>query len=305
MGKKMDDIRNHLSLVFHRYLSGESGLKKINIRMNNTAINYLDPFLSHRNTQIMSDESLQCEDSKIVIRPYLLPHISDLTKNEIETLGGKDGLRKNQGFYVYRNKRLLIWGTWFRMMRQGECSKLARVQIDIPNELDTMWTLDIKKSKAMPPEVVRNNLAPIIQGLAEKSKRTWEFRGKRETNDSIVHIWQRFKGKNDGYFYKINRNHPLVKTFLNDSQKIKKNLDGLLKSIESSIPFNQLYLDLTSDKQIKNESELIDKEIELMIKGLLEQFSTRKAKNDMLEQLTITEPFMHYPHLIEHYKGEH
>ncbi|HIB8964260.1 TPA: ATP-binding protein, partial [Enterobacter kobei] len=285
MGKKMDDIRNHLSLVFHRYLSGESGLKKINIRMNNTAINYLDPFLSHRNTQIMSDESLQCEDSKIVIRPYLLPHISDLTKNEIETLGGKDGLRKNQGFYVYRNKRLLIWGTWFRMMRQGECSKLARVQIDIPNELDTMWTLDIKKSKAMPPEVVRNNLAPIIQGLAEKSKRTWEFRGKRETNDSIVHIWQRFKGKNDGYFYKINRNHPLVKTFLNDSQKIKKNLDGLLKSIESSIPFNQLYLDLTSDKQIKNESELIDKEIELMIKGLLEQFSTRKAKNDMLEQL--------------------
>lgn len=269
MGKKMDDIRNHLSLVFHRYLSGESGLKKINIRMNNTAINYLDPFLSHRNTQIMSDESLQCEDSKIVIRPYLLPHISDLTKNEIETLGGKDGLRKNQGFYVYRNKRLLIWGTWFRMMRQGECSKLARVQIDIPNELDTMWTLDIKKSKAMPPEVVRNNLAPIIQGLAEKSKRTWEFRGKRETNDSIVHIWQRFKGKNDGYFYKINRNHPLVKTFLNDSQKIKKNLDGLLKSIESSIPFNQLYLDLTSDKQIKNESELIDKEIELMIKGLL------------------------------------
>ncbi|EOZ2962939.1 ATP-binding protein, partial [Enterobacter kobei] len=248
MGKKMDDIRNHLSLVFHRYLSGESGLKKINIRMNNTAINYLDPFLSHRNTQIMSDESLQCEDSKIVIRPYLLPHISDLTKNEIETLGGKDGLRKNQGFYVYRNKRLLIWGTWFRMMRQGECSKLARVQIDIPNELDTMWTLDIKKSKAMPPEVVRNNLAPIIQGLAEKSKRTWEFRGKRETNDSIVHIWQRFKGKNDGYFYKINRNHPLVKTFLNDSQKIKKNLDGLLKSIESSIPFNQLYLDLTSDK---------------------------------------------------------
>lgn len=267
MGKKMDDIRNHLSLVFHRYLSGESGLKKINIRMNNTAINYLDPFLSHRNTQIMSDESLQCEDSKIVIRPYLLPHISDLTKNEIETLGGKDGLRKNQGFYVYRNKRLLIWGTWFRMMRQGECSKLARVQIDIPNELDTMWTLDIKKSKAMPPEVVRNNLAPIIQGLAEKSKRTWEFRGKRETNDSIVHIWQRFKGKNDGYFYKINRNHPLVKTFLNDSQKIKKNLDGLLKSIESSIPFNQLYLDLTSDKQIKNESELIDKEIELMIKG--------------------------------------
>jgi hypothetical protein len=66
--------------------------------MNNTAINYLDPFLSHRNTQIMSDESLQCEDSKIVIRPYLLPHISDLTKNEIETLGGKMVSEKTKVF---------------------------------------------------------------------------------------------------------------------------------------------------------------------------------------------------------------
>ena len=36
MGKKMDDVRSHLSLVFHRYISGEPGLKRIQIRMNNT-----------------------------------------------------------------------------------------------------------------------------------------------------------------------------------------------------------------------------------------------------------------------------
>lgn len=29
MGRKMDDVRAHLSLVFHRYLSGETGLKKV------------------------------------------------------------------------------------------------------------------------------------------------------------------------------------------------------------------------------------------------------------------------------------
>ncbi|MEJ1267438.1 hypothetical protein WDV93_08655 [Pantoea ananatis] len=178
--EKMDDMRKHLSLVFHRYISGEPNLKKLQIRMNNTPIIPADPFLTQRNTQVMSDESILCEGSKIVIRPYILPHISDLTNNEVELLGGKEGLRKSQGFYVYRNKRLLIWGTWFRMMRQGECSKLARVQIDIPNEFDTLWTLDIKKSTAIPPEIVRNNLAPIIQGLAEKSKRdlgiSWQTR---------------------------------------------------------------------------------------------------------------------------------
>lgn len=29
------------------------------------------------------------------------------------SLGGSEGLTKNQGFYIYRNKRLLIWGTYY------------------------------------------------------------------------------------------------------------------------------------------------------------------------------------------------
>lgn len=304
MGKKMDDLRKHLSLVFHRYISGDSDLKKIQIRMNNTPIIPTDPFLSQRNTQIMSDESLLCEGSKIIIRPYILPHTSDLTNNEIEMLGGKDGLRKSQGFYVYRNKRLLIWGTWFRMMRQGELAKLARVQIDIPNELDSLWTLDIKKSTAMPPEIVRNNLSPIIQKLAEKSKRTWEFRGKREMNDSTINLWQRFIGKNGGFYYNLNRAHPLIKILSDTSPKLKRNIESLLKLIESRIPFNQLYLDLTSEKQIKNDIEISEGEIDSILNGLLNQFSTKEARDEMLEQLSITDPFLYYPHIIERYRGE-
>ncbi len=45
MGKKMDDVRNHLSLVFHRYISGESGIKKMLLRMNNVPVDFADPFL--------------------------------------------------------------------------------------------------------------------------------------------------------------------------------------------------------------------------------------------------------------------
>lgn len=189
------------------------------------------------------------------------------------------------------------------MMRQGECSKLARVQIDIPNELDTLWTLDIKKSTAIPPEIVRNNLAPIIQGLAEKSKRTWEFRGKREMDDSIEHMWQRFRGRSGGFYYQINRNHVLIKTLINSSPNFKRNIESLLNLIEAGIPFNQLYLDLTSEKQIKNDIDITDEEIESILRGLLDQFSTNDAKNEMLEQLAITDPFINYPQIISRYKG--
>ena len=303
MGKKMDEVRSHLSLVFHRYINGEPGLKKMQIKMNNIPIEPADPFLIQRNTQVMSDESMYIESSIIIVRPYILPHISDLSKDEIAILGGKEGLRKSQGFYVYRNKRLLVWGTWFQLMRQGELSKLARVQVDIPNELDNLWTLDIKKSTAVPPEVVRNNLNSVIERLAERSKHTWVFRGKKETQDSIIHIWNRFKGKQGGFFYSVNRAHPLVEILTKTTPKNKHIVEMLLKTIETGIPFNQLYVDLTSEKQIENETETSVQEMEIILKELITQMPTNIAKAELMERLAVTEPFIGFPQLIEQYKN--
>ena len=302
MGKKMDEVRLHLSLVFHRYISGEPGLKRVQIRMNNVAIDPADPFLVKRNTQVMADEMLNIEGSKVVVRPYILPHISNLSNEEIAALGGKDGLRKCQGFYVYRNKRLLVWGTWFRMMHQAELSKLARVQVDIPNELDNLWTLDIKKSTAMPPEEVRNNLGSVIERLAEYSKRTWVFRGKKETNDSIVHVWQRFKGKQGGSYYSINRDHPLVEVFIDTPQQTRRNLENLLKAIETGMPLSSLYLDLNSDKPVENDTDTTIQEVEAVLQGLLDTVSTNTMKETLLDRLAVTEPFVNYPKLIDKYK---
>ena len=146
LGRKMDDVRQHLGLVFHRYLSGEAGIKRLEIFFNGVKIKAADPFLLKKSTQAMDTETLIIRGKKILVKPYILPHISKMTEEEKNQLCGKEGIRKQQGFYVYRNKRLLIWGTWFRMMRQGDLSKLARVMVDIPNDLDDLWTLDIKKS---------------------------------------------------------------------------------------------------------------------------------------------------------------
>ena len=303
IGKKMDAVRSHLSLVFHRYINGEPGLKKTQIRMNTSPVEPTDPFLLKRNTQVMADEIIDIDGSKVVVRAYILPHISSLSATEISALGGEEGLRKSQGFYVYRNKRLLVWGTWFHMMRQGELSKLARVQVDIPNELDNLWVLDIKKSTAMPPEMVRNNLNSVIERLAKLSKRTWEFRGKKETHDSVIHIWNRFKGKHGGFYYSINRDHPLVDTFSDAPQRVKRNIEILLNAIETNIPFNQLYLDLTSERQVENETEPTAKEVEDMLVALLEQMPTADVRNELLDRIAVSDPFVNFPTIIERYKA--
>jgi len=299
MSKKMYDVRSHLSLVFHRYISGEPGLKRLRISMNNTPIEPADPFLAKRNTKVMSDEVLSIEDSTVVISAYILPHISNLSATEIIALGSKEGLRKRQGFYVYRNKRLLIWGTWFRMIPQAELSKLARVQVDIPNELDNLWTLDIKKSTAMPPEEVRNNLGSVIERLAKRSEYASIFRGKRETSDSIVHIWQRFKGRQGGSYYAVNRDHPLVEIFADSSPMVKRSIENLLKTIESGLPLNSLYLDFNSDKPVENDTETNIQEVETLLQYLLDQMPNTEKKSELLERLSVSEPFVNYPQLIK------
>ncbi len=291
--RKMTLIREHLSLVFHRYLSGESGIKKLDIRMNEQSIQPQDPFLSKKSIQLMDDETIIVRGQKVIVRPYILPHTSKLTQKELKALGGKDGLRKNQGFYVYRNKRLLVWGNWFRLMRQGDLSKLARVQVDIPNSLDDLWSLDIKKSTAMPPEEVKRNLSVLIQRISEGSKRTWTYRGKKETSDDIVHVWNRLTTRDGSVLYEVNPDHPLVKSIVSICPEIKARIEILLKQIGMSLPINSLYIDLTSDEKMNNESENNSAEVINLFKEVVSTYSG-DDKFGFIRELLITEPFCNY-----------
>lgn len=303
LGLKMVKVREHLSLVFHRYLSGDDTPLKITIKMNNDELIPKDPFLHAK--KAMDEEKITVYgNQKVKILPFLLPHISKLSSAEIKELGGKDGLRKNQGFYVYRNQRLVIGGTWFRMMVKGDLSKLARIRVDIPNTLDDLWTLDIKKSTAIPPEEVQQNLKMIINKIADASKRTWTYRGKKEISDNIVHLWKRLKTRNNGIIYEINREHPIINSFTHEVPGIKTKLETLLKYVERSIPLNQLYLDLNNDEKIENDTELEEGQIREMLKQILNSCFSKIERKEMLEKLQYSAPFCVYPEIIQVFMEE-
>jgi hypothetical protein len=303
MGKQIDAVRDHLSLVYHRYLTGEQGLEKLTISINGLLVEPVDPFMVKKSDQTMQEETYKIDGSIIKVQPYILPHISKMTPDEIKAAGGKEGLRKLQGFYVYRNKRLLVWGTWFRMMRKGELSKLARIRVDIPNTLDDLWTLDIKKSAAIPPEEVRKNLENVIDNIGEKSKIKFTRRGKIETDDNEVHLWNRLKARDGGYYYEINRNHPLIKQV---AGKIGDNVDllnSMLDQIEKNIPLNQLFIDLSTDEHISNDQPQTDKEIENALRSMLDNLDSRDQLS-ILEQLGSVQPYKKYPDIISKIREE-
>lgn len=303
LSRKMIEVRNHLELVFHRYLKGEKGIKKLVIQFNGDSLLPADPFLANKSTQVMDDEVLLVGGKKIVVKPFILPHISQMTIAERTMLGGEDGIKRQQGFYIYRNKRLVVWGTWFRMMRQGDMSKLARIMVDIPNDLDDLWTLDIKKSHATPPVEVKKSLLTIVEKLAEKSKRTWICRGKKEVDDKIEHLWMRIKMRDGSVLYQINREHPFVIQLINKDINLKRQLELLLKQIERNIPLNQIYVDLNNDEKFENETALSENSVKEILDEMLLNLTKSSDRKTVIARIRYIEPFCNYPNIFQGLNG--
>lgn len=298
LSAKMQQVKQHIALVFHRYIEGEDRQNKIVIRANKDTIQALDPYLKEKSMQLMDEEIILIKDKKIIVKPYILPHPSKMTAKELKELGGTDKLKSTQGFYIYRNKRLIVWGTWFRLMPLNDLSKLARVMVDIPNSLDELWTLDIKKSEAVPPKQVKENLARLVEKITQGSKRTWSVRSRKENNDDIKQVWKVWKDDQEQKYYEINRDYPILEEIneLLDSQG-KKKLEMVLKLIQDNIPLNTLRMDINNDAKISIEdSKEKDAYIITMIKEILKDSHN---KEETKEELKITQPFCEYKEVIE------
>ena len=203
--------KSQLGLIFHRYLSGEAGLERLTICFNGAWLEPADPFMrNHPATQALPSESLSIEGKSIDVQAFILPHYSKLAYAEHERLGGKEGFVRNQGFYIYRQHRLIMHGTWFRLVRHGELSQLVRVAVNIPNSLDALWKITLDKGDAQMPSGLRERLKGIVDGLRKKSGRVYQSRGGRvRDNNGGTPVWSRYV-RNGQIRYYVNREHPLL-----------------------------------------------------------------------------------------------
>ena len=243
--RELDDARCHLELVFHRFLSGERGLRKINILMNERPLESFDPFhTKHPATIVGSEERIRFEGEDVLVQAFTLPHHSKVSSVDWDLYAGNEGYLKNQGFYVYREKRLILHGTWFGLTRQTELTKLARVRVDMPNTLDAAWRIDIKKASAQLPNPIRRRLAKIIEPLGASSKRVYRTRGRKLIDATPIPLWNRIQER-DEVLYRINTGHPMVDNLAHRLEPPSR--DDLLKLLEivgSALPIDAIFSDL-------------------------------------------------------------
>ena len=255
MTAKLAGLLDHLALVFHRFTQKEDGFNVVSVRVNGLSLPERDPFL-RKNTfrQPLEGQTIRHERGTVRVTPYVLPPISHLSPDEIELAGGREGLRGTQGFYVYRNRRLVIWGTWFRLVPKQEFFKLTRVQVDIPNSFDDLWALDIKKSAAHPPEMIRARLKELIPHFAGVSRRTITYPGRKTGSKDFVPFWLRMEPRHGYFRYELNIEHPAIQAFSStlDEQECRR-FEMLLGLATDSLPVESIYSDMCVDTRRQDE----------------------------------------------------
>ncbi len=258
--KGFNDIVAHakrqISLIFHRYLGGEEGLKKLKVTFNGDPLKPVDPFLrGHDATQAQPKETLTLNGQPVEVQAFILPHYSKVTAGEHEQLGGEEGFVRNQGFYVYRQHRLIMHGTWFRLVRHGELSQLVRVAVNIPNSLDAMWKITLDKADAQLPTGLKSRLKDIVEGLKRKSGRVFQSRGGRLREEAgKTSVWAKYV-RNGELRYYLNREHPLIASMLEDEdQERARSFAAALGIIEDCFPVISIGEDYSVSPHMMNQS---------------------------------------------------
>ena len=291
--RQLDDMARHLELVFHRYLAGESGLRRINISLNDQRLEPFDPFnLRHPATIRGPEERFRVGGQVLTFQPMTLPHHSKVPTKEWDRYAGPEGYIKNQGFYLYRERRLIIYGTWFGLARQTELTKLARVRIDIPNGLDAEWKIDVKKASAQPPAAVRSRLRRLVEDIGSRSKRVYTGRGSRLQSSNRLPVWIRSQDKNQ-VRYGVNPKHPALGQFMGQlAPDLASEFDKVLRLVSASLPVDAIFADVGSDPRAVAGMALENGELRDFAKKTYDTLvAAGSSRDDVLLMMSSAEPF--------------
>ncbi|MFA7116837.1 MAG: ATP-binding protein [Bacteroidales bacterium] len=295
----MEKIKQHIAMTFHRFLQEN----KINIFFWEKLISPWDPFLSEESaTQIFPTDYISLGAT---MKGYVLPHKSKIDEKTYKMAEGFKGWGEQQGFYVYRGKRLLLAGDWLGLFRKEEHYKLVRIRIDLPNTLDADWQIDIKKSTARPPLVNREQLKAYAMKIRQYGSDVFRHRGriiKQRAGQEFESLWLDKKKGNKWYFI-INRDHSLVKKFKEQAkEEPEKAIDLMLKFIEETLPSKTIFI--KESEQGNNQKLPFNDSSNIILLSVMKEEYDNQIKNgktpeEAKQKISTIEPFNNYPELID------
>ncbi len=298
--KKLSEVRQHIALVFHRFMEGEVPWScQLQVSVNGHKIEAFDPFCrDHPATQHQPVDRIRIESHEIQLRGYTLPHHSKLSVQRFNLYKDRSSFFENQGVYVYRNYRLVAWGGWFRLIAKNRSAQLARVQIDFPSSLDHRWTIDIKKSRVQPPRAIRSRLRQILDKIVTPSKRVYKERGQRLHSDNPYPLWDRI-ADHKGIRYALNSDHPLIKKLTQKLGQVgQSQLKLLISAIGEDLPVERISLDWNDNPKELHASD----QMSVAVRERLEQLHN-SLPEDLQSDIEGFREFVDATHLFDQHRS--
>jgi hypothetical protein len=183
-----EGLRDHLGMIFHRFVDkADTRERDVSITVDGTTVDPWDPFFRQKSHQVLAEKQtafdVQIEDRsthKAKIRAWILPHSDDLTENERKIARISN---RAQGFYIYREGRLISNGGWLGVFGSLEPHmSLLRIEFDFGYELDEAFSIDVKKSRIL----LDPALSDYLEQLISPARREANLRYRKKTQQNAA-----------------------------------------------------------------------------------------------------------------------
>jgi hypothetical protein len=275
----IDSLKNHLGMVFHRFLSGEVRSKRIAIYVNDERVVPWDPFSrGERHTLTLEPINLPIDLNEriynVKLQPYVLPPQSlySSSKAHIQA-SGPNKWNKQQGIYIYRSNRIIQAGGWNGLRTNDEHTKLLRIALYIPQQIEELFQVNVAKKHAVLPRDLRGQILKSIQHTIQKAQEVY-----REKN-SALNLSNALSENSTVLVSNENITERLNNTQRDISYKESRNLQSLIKQVVSRWKFRSEHIEA---------EELLQDIFSKMTKieqHKFQEFLARYALNDSLKLL--------------------
>ena len=173
------ELEEHLAMVFHRYMTGEGGGRKVKFSLNGNPIRPWDPFARQESaTQKLESITLPYDSEglkgEVLIEPYVLPHQSQFSSPDShQAASGPEKWNKQQGLYIYRSNRMIQSGGWSNLRTLDEHLKLARVAVSFRPALDEAFKINVAKMKVQVPQKLREQFDKALGAVISIANSTY------------------------------------------------------------------------------------------------------------------------------------
>jgi hypothetical protein len=168
------ELSFHLSMVFQRFLDpSNSEARNVKIRVNDTELEHWDPFCEMFDIKPVLKKrwnvSLPARGkSEVTMRAFILPKPTEYEDDSVATEYDeyrRTAVTARQGFFVYREGRLLEEGRWYGFGSHDTHLKALRIEVNFTADADELFGVGLRKEGLLLGDELIDVLREVVPGL--------------------------------------------------------------------------------------------------------------------------------------------